>query len=334
MSMRFTAAALLSVLTGCAIAASPTAVAAPASAASAAVFDRTTGHRVDVGGVKVFYREAGPPTAPTVLLLHGNPSSSFMFRDLIPRLAARFHVIAPDYPGYGYSDTPAPQSYRYTFDHLAQTIDLLLTRIGVTEYVLYMQDYGGPVGMRLATAHPERVKGLVIQNANAYMEGLPTQWSTELERQIDAAAAHPTAPATFKHKPPSAFEDNLKWTRGMYVTGARDPESMTPDGYTFDAAMLSRAGQDDIQDVLGDDYYTNVLLYPTWQKWLRQYQPRTLIVWGRGDRIFGPVGAEAYKRDLPQAKLVFYDGGHFMLEEYAAQVAQDIIAVFSPAAAS
>jgi pimeloyl-ACP methyl ester carboxylesterase len=288
-----------------------------------------TCHIVDIGGIKVFYRESGQPPSPTLVLLHGNPSSSFMFRDIIPRLAHHFHVIAPDYPGFGYSDAPAPETYSYTFDHLARTMDALLTQIGATGYILYMQDYGGPVGMRLATAHPERIKGIIIQNANAYEDGLPAQWRAELEKQAGDAAEHPHDPPPPKHKPPSHFDENLKWTKGMYLTGARDPATMTPDGYTFDAAMLSRAGQDDVQDMLGDDYYTNVLLYPTWQKWLKQQRPPTLIVWGRGDQIFGPVAAEAYKRDVPQAKLVFYDGGHFVLEEYAPQVAREIIKMFS-----
>lgn len=285
----------------------------------------TTYHTVEINGIKVFYREAGQPSSPTLVLLHGNPSSSFMFRDLMPRLAARFHVIAPDYPGFGYSDTPSPEAYRYTFDHLAETIDQLLTQIGATTYILYMQDYGGPVGMRLATAHPDRVKGLIIQDANAYEEGLSPEWRSELEQQAKDAGKRAQGP----HKPPSPFETNLKWTREMYTHGAHNAATMTPDGYTLDAALLSRPGQDDIQDVLGDDYYTNLLLYPAWQQWLRHYHPRTLIVWGRGDYIFGPAAAEAYRRDLPQAKLVLYDGGHFVLEEYAPEVAQDIVKMFS-----
>jgi pimeloyl-ACP methyl ester carboxylesterase len=257
----------------------------------------------------VFYREAGEPSSPTLVLLHGNPSSSFMFRDLIPRLAPHFHVIAPDYPGFGQSDTPPPETYGYTFDHLAQTIDRLLTKIGVTAYILYMQDYGGPVGMRRATAHPDRVKGIIIQDANAYKEGLSPQWRAELEQQARDAADHPGGPPPPKHKPASPFEANLKWTKDMYTKRARDAATMTPDGYTFDAAMLSRPGQDDIQDVLGDDYYTNMLLYPTWQVWMRLHHLRTLVVWGRGDYIFGPVAAEAYKRDLPQAKVEMFSRG-------------------------
>ena len=319
------AAAVVGALTGGVDAAGVT---DSSSAAVAATFEQVAYHTVDIDGVKVFYREAGQPSLPTILLLHGNPSSSFMFRDLITRLAPRFHVIAPDYPGYGYSAAPAPQAYRYTFAHLAQTIDSLLTRIGATHYILYMQDYGGPVGMRLAVAHPDRVNGLIIQNANAYSEGLPAQWRAELQQQANAAA-HPQGATPPRSKPPSSFAANLQWTKEMYTRGARDAATMTPDGYTFDAAMLSRPGQDEVQDALGDDYYTNLLLYPQWQEWLRRHHPRTLIVWGRGDYIFGPVAAQAYKRDVPQAKLVFYDGGHFVLEEYAPQVAQEIIATFA-----
>jgi pimeloyl-ACP methyl ester carboxylesterase len=158
------------------------------------------------------------------------------------------------------------------------------------------------------------------------------EWRTELERQAKEASSHRSNPPPARHKPPSPFEENLKWTKKMYTEGANDPITMTRDGYTFDAALLSRPGQDDIQDALGDDYYSNLLLYPTWQGWMRNNQPRTLIVWGRGDYIFGPVAAEAYKRDLPRAKIVFYNGGHFVLEEYAAEIAREIVVMFVPGA--
>lgn len=297
-------------------------------AAGPSLAQAVRGRTVEVDGLKLFYREAGSASAPTIVLLHGNPSSSFMFRDLIPRLAGRFHVIAPDYPGFGYSDTPSPETYPYSFEKLAETTDHLLSRLGARRYILYLQDYGGPVGFRLALAHPNRVEGLILQNANAYVEGLSPEWRAELEAQIKAAAQHP-APKPVQHKPPSPFAENLKWVRTMYLTGARDPEQMVPDGYTLDAALLSRPGQDDIQDALDGAYYTNVLAYPAWQAWLRRAQPRTLIVWGRGDRIFGPAAARAYMHDLPNARLVLYDGGHFVLEEHAAEVAREIAATFS-----
>lgn len=287
------------------------------------------GHVAEVDGIRMFYREAGDPSQPTIVLLHGNPSSSFMFRDLIAHLAGRFHVVAPDYPGFGYSEAPPPETYAYTFDHLAQSVDHLLNRIGAARYILYLQDYGGPVGLRLATAHPERVLGLVVQNANAYVQGLSPEWRKDLEGRIQGAAAHPGPKPPSAHRPPSAFEANLAWTRKMYLTGARDPAAMVPDGYSFDAAMLSRPGQDDIQDALDGDYYTNVLLYPVWQQWLRRYRPRTLVVWGEGDVIFGPAAAEAYRTDLPDAQLIFYDGGHFLLEEHAGEVADEIVRAFA-----
>jgi pimeloyl-ACP methyl ester carboxylesterase len=301
----------------------------PAAAAVTISTDRVAYRTVDIDGIKVFYREAGLPSLPTLVLLHGNPSSSFMFRDLIPRLAENFHVFAPDYPGFGYSDTPPPSSYRYTFDHLAETTHEFLKKVGAANYILYMQDYGGPVGFRIATAHPEQVKGIIIQNTNAYEEGLSKQWRDELNERIK----HGKSPKPSSEPPTTSsatsLEDNLKWIKPMYVTGARDPGKMTPDGYTFDAAMLSRPGQDPTQDSIGDDYYTNVVLYPVWQKWLRTQQPPTLIVWGEGDGIFSTDGANAYKRDIPNARLVFYKGGHFLLEEFAAEVAQEIIRMFA-----
>ncbi len=284
---------------------------------------------VDVDGVKIFYREAGRPSFPTLVLLHGFPNSSFAFRDLIPRLSSHFHVFAPDYPGYGYSDAPPPGTYSYTFDHLAQTTDEFLTKVGATSYILYMHDYGGPVGFRIATAHPERIKGLIIQNANAYEEGLSPQWRDELKDDIKNGGHQRTPTGQPTQNSPDPFGSNLKWIQPMYTTGARDTSTMTHDGYTFDAAMLSRPGQDPIQGAIGDNYYTNVLLYPLWQKWLRRSQPRTLIVWGEGDQIFNTDGAKAYQRDVPKARLVFSNGGHFLLEEYASEVAYEIIRMFA-----
>jgi len=280
---------------------------------------------VEVNGINIFYREAGRPTLPAIVLLHGFPSSSFAFRDLIPRLSSHFHVLAPDYPGYGYSDAPTPDKYEYTFDHVARTIDQFLGKVGLSHYILYMHDYGGPVGFRIATAHPERIDGLVIQNANAYEVGLSPQWKQELEDDIKNAAHHRSRPQHSAHP----LESNLKWIQPMYTTGARDPSTMTRDGYTFDAAMLARPGQDLIQDTIGDNYYTNVLLYPQWEAWLRKNQPRTLVLWGKGDPIFNAEGAKAYRRDVPNARLVFFDGGHFLLEEYAAEIAGQIIDMFA-----
>ena len=266
-----------------------------------------------VGGHKVFYREAGSPKAPAIVLLHGFPSSSHMYRDLVPRLADRFRVIAPDYIGFGYSAAPTPAEYSYTFDNLAKTVQGMLDQIGIRDAVLYMQDYGGPIGLRLAAARPERVKGLVIQNANAYMEGvgkpvadvfLPL-WK-ERNATTEAAARGFLKPET---------------TKFQYTHGARNAASLNPDAWTHDQALLDRPGNDAIQLALFIDYQKNLGLYDSWHAYFRKHRPRTLIVWGKGDPLFVPAGAEAYKRDLPQARLVWLDGGHFALEENAAKVA-------------
>jgi pimeloyl-ACP methyl ester carboxylesterase len=312
----------------------PAAGADEAPAADRTRLEHTTYHTVAVDGINIFYREAGSPSLPTVVLLHGAASSSFMFRDLIPRLAPDFHVIAPDYPGYGYSDAPPPERYRYTFDHLAQNIDALLAKLGAQRYILYMHDYGGPVGMRIATTHPERVAGLIFQDANAYAEGLSPAWRAQMENQIKDVLAHKQMPVQVHKEPQSSLDQTLKGVRRAYEEGAHNPETMTPDGYTFDTFMDSRPGQDVLQNALGDDYYTNLMLYPAWQKWLRLTQPRTLLLWGEGDRIFPRAAAEAYKKDLPRVRLVFFPGGHNLLEEYAPEAAREIIATFSGTAAS
>ena len=266
-----------------------------------------------VGGHKVFYREAGNPKAPAIVLLHGFPSSSHMYRDLIPRLANRFRVVAPDYVGFGYSAAPPPSEYGYTFDNLAKSVQGLLDQIGVRDAIFYMQDYGGPIGLRLATAHPERVKGLVIQNANAYLEGvgkpvadvfLPL-WK-ERNPSTEAAARGFLKPET---------------TRFQYLHGARNAAALNPDAWTHDQALLDRPGNDAIQLALFVDYQNNIGLYDAWHDYFRKHQPRTLIAWGKGDPLFVPAGAEAYRKDLSKAKLVWLDGGHFALEENAAEVA-------------
>ena len=287
----------------------PIAAAAGGPAAVTEVHARTA----TIDGQKVFYREAGDPKAPVIVLLHGFPSSSHMYRDLIPRLADRFHVVAPDYIGFGHSAAPAPGEYSYTFDNLAKTMQALLDQIGVRDAVYYMQDYGGPIGLRLAAAHPERVKGLVIQNANAYIEGvgkpvadvfLPL-WKERNAATEGAARGFLTS----------------ETTRFQYTYGARDAAALNPDAWTHDQALLDRKGNDVIQLALFVDYQNNVGLYDAWHAYLREHQPRTLIVWGKGDPLFVPAGAEAYKKDLPKAQLVWLDGGHFALEENAAEVA-------------
>lgn len=265
-----------------------------------------------VDGVGLFYREAGPRDAPTVVLLHGFPSTSRMYAPLIPLLADRYHVIAPDYPGFGLSDAPPPERYRYTFDHLAQTVDGLLEQVGATRYVLFMQDYGGPVGFRIALAHPERVQALIVQNANAYAEGLGAKW-TRIARYWQDPARYPEVADGFV---------SLEAARQRHLGDSPHPESYDPDSWTEEFAMLSRPGQRAIQTDLLLDYRTNVAAYPAWQAWMRAHRLPTLVLWGRYDPSFIVPGAEAYGRDLPDAEIHLLDAGHFALDEATDAVAR------------
>lgn len=268
---------------------------------------------VTIEGIDIFYREAGQANKPTIVLLHGFPSSSHMFRDLIPQLAPDFHVIAPDYPGFGHSAAPAPDEYRYSFDNLAQTMDRFLQTIVQERYILYLQDYGGPIGFRIAAAHPERVEGLVIQNANMYQEGFGAETAAPLKELWDKGRSPETeAPAREIFSP--------EGVRFQYVTGARNPEAISPDSWTMDNAFLARRGQDDIQLSLLEDYKNNLTKYPQWQAYLREHQPKTLIVWGKNDPIFAAAGAEAFRKDLPGVKIVLLDTGHFAIEEDARRI--------------
>jgi pimeloyl-ACP methyl ester carboxylesterase len=271
----------------------------------------TTYHRAQVDGVDVFYREAGPRDAPTIVLLHGYPSSSRMFDALIPLLACRYHLIAPDYPGFGQSESPPPSRYRYTFDNLAQTVDALLEQLQVTTYVLYLQDYGGPVGFRIAMAHPQRVKALIIQNANSYQEGLGPKWSG-IGQYWENPAAHPEQLEAFV-----SFEG----TRYRHLANSPNPERYNPDTWTDEYAFLSRPGEREIQAQLLYDYRSNVASYSAWQQWLRQRRPPTLVVWGRFDPSFISPGAEAYRRDLPDVEIHLLDAGHFALDEKLDEIA-------------
>jgi pimeloyl-ACP methyl ester carboxylesterase len=281
----------------------------------------TTYHFATVSGRRIFYREAGDAARPTIILLHGFPTSSHMYRDLIPLLADTFHVIAPDYVGFGQSDAPAATEFRYSFDNLTAHVSGLIDQLGLNFYILYMQDYGGPVGFRLFTQHPDRVAGFVIQNANAYLEGvgdMPKQVFLPLWNKRDAdseAAARGFLTA--------------ETTRFQYQVGAVNPDAISPDSWTIDQALLDRTGTDAYQLDLLEDYKSNVALYDSWHVAFRQYQPRTLIVWGKNDPFFIPAGAEAFKQDLPQAKLTWLDAGHFVLDENAAVVAAEIKGVFS-----
>jgi pimeloyl-ACP methyl ester carboxylesterase len=295
----------------------PAHAAAPASAPSnaARAANAVSYHTADIDGVKVFYREAGPKDAPTVLLLHGFPTSSHMFRNLIPQLADRYHVIAPDYPGYGQSGQPAMDKFTYSFDNLATVVDKLTGKLGLTKYAMYVQDYGAPVGFRLAAAHPERISAIVVQNGNAYDEGLDnpfwapikTYWTDKSE--ANAAKLRPL------------FEADA--TRWQYTEGFRNPAlHVSPDAWTVDQAYMDRPGNKAIQLELFYSYGTNPPLYAGWQAYFRKYQPPMLIVWGKNDKIFPAAGATPYLRDLPKAELHLLDTGHFALEEDGDEIAR------------
>lgn len=278
-------------------------------------------HYAMVNGRKVFYREAGDAKAPTIILLHGFPTSSFMYRDLIPALADKFHVIAPDYIGFGQSEAPAVGQFDYTFDNLTAHVTGLIDQLGLTSYILYMQDYGGPVGLRILSQRPQAVKGLVIQNANAYLEGVG-----DPAKQVFLPLWEKRTPET-----EAAARTFLKpeTTQFQYMVGAKNATAISPDNWLHDQALLDRPGTDAYQLELLVNYQTNVALYDTWHEAMHKYQPKTLVIWGKNDPFFTPAGAEAFKRDLPQAKLVWLDAGHFVLDENAPLVASEIKATFA-----
>jgi pimeloyl-ACP methyl ester carboxylesterase len=275
---------------------------------------RTTYHTVEVEGQRIFYREAGPKNAPTVLLLHGFPTSSHMFRNLIPALADEFHVIAPDYPGFGHSSMPKVGEFEYTFDHLADVIDAFTTRVGLTRYALYVQDYGAPVGFRLAVKHPERVQAFVIQNGNAYEEGLPDAFW----RPIKAYWREPND----ANRAAVAKSLELDATKWQYTHGTRRPELISPDTWVMDQALLDRPGNKEIQLQLFYSYGSNPPLYPKWQEYFRRHQPPALVVWGKNDEIFPAAGAQAYRKDLENVESHLLDTGHFALEEEGETIAR------------
>ncbi len=268
-------------------------------------------HRTeDVDGVNVFYREAGSADAPTVLLLHGFPSASHMFRDLIPQLAERYHVVAPDLPGFGL--TQVPDGFRYTFDNLARVVDGFTEALGLARFAVYVFDYGAPVSWRLAMAHPERITAIVTQNGNAYEEGLGEgPWAP-----VKAYRAHPDD----AHRRELHMLVSDEMTQWQYLNGVPDPTRVAPDGYLLDQYFLSRPGQLDIQMDLFLDYASNVALYPALHQYFRTHRPPLLAVWGRNDAIFIPPGAEAFQRDLPQAEVHFVDSGHFALETHHEEI--------------
>ena len=272
----------------------------------------TTFHTAKVDGVNVFYREAGPKDAPTLLLLHGFPSSSRMFATLIPLLADRYHVVAPDYPGFGLSDAPPPAEYAYTFDHIADTVDQLIGQLGLTSYALYMQDYGGPVGMRLALAHPERVRAMIVQNAVDSEDGLGPAWYIRKAFWRDRAGNEDKVIPSFL---------SLATTKARHVGASPNVDRYDPNEWLDEFAHLSQPGQRQIQSDLFYDYRTNVAAYSAWQAWLREHKPPMLVAWGKWDPSFAVGGAAAYKRDVPDAELHILDAGHFALDEKVDEIA-------------
>ena len=275
----------------------------------------TTYRRTTVDGVGVFYREAGPKAAPTIVLLHGFPSSSREFDTLIPLLATRYHVIAPDFPGFGQSDAPPPASYAYTFDHLAETTDSLLAQLKISRCAFFLHDYGGPVGFRVMLAHPELVQALIIQNANVYKEGLGAKWAGIAQYWADPKA-HPEVFDAFV---------SFAATEQRHTLGTSRPDRYNPDTWTDEFAYLSKPGQREIQAVLLYDYRTNVGSYRAWQAWLREHKPPALVVWGRNDPSFIAAGGEAFRRDLPDAEIHLLDAGHFALDEKTDEIARLIL---------
>lgn len=274
---------------------------------------------IEADGVRVFYREAGDPSAPVMLLLHGFPSSSHMFRDLIPLLAAHYRVIAPDLPGFGFTEVPEARGYSYSFDNLAITMGHFVDALKLTRYALYVFDYGAPVGFRLAVAQPQRVSALVSQNGNAYLEGLGDAWAP-----IRAYWAEPTAA---NREVIRNAVLSLEGTRYQYLHGVEKPELVAPESWMLDLLLMQRPGNDDIQLDLFLDYRNNLTLYPQFQAFFKAAQVPTLVIWGKHDPFFIPPGAHAYKTDNPNAVVELLDTGHFALETHAEHIAQRILAV-------
>jgi pimeloyl-ACP methyl ester carboxylesterase len=275
----------------------------------------TTYQHADVDGLKIFYREAGSKGPPALLLLHGFPTSSHMFRNLIPLLAERFRVVAPDLPGFGFSDAPDRKRFRYTFENLAKVIDRFTQTVGLDHYAIYVFDYGAPVGLRLALAHPERITAIISQNGNAYEEGLSEGWNPIQKYWKEPSSENRAALREFL-KPES--------TRWQYLHGVPDAGLVAPEAYELDSALLARPGIDEIQLDLFLDYASNVALSPEFQEYFRTKQPPLLAVWGKNDPFFLPPGAGAFKRDSPKAEVHFYDTGHFALETHHREIADAI----------
>jgi len=270
---------------------------------------------IEVSGLNLFYREAGNPQSPAVLLLHGFPTSSHMFRNLIPQLAGDYHVVAPDLPGFGFTEAPSRDKFKYTFDNLAKVIDVFTEKIGLKRYAIYIFDYGAPVGLRLALQHPDRVTAIISQNGNAYEEGLSAGWNPIQKYWQDPSTANRAALRDFL-KP-----EATKW---QYTHGVADTSLVAPEAYALDSALLARPGNDEIQLDLFLDYAGNVALYPKFQEYFRKKHPPLLAVWGQNDPFFLPPGAKAFSRDNPNADVHFYDTGHFALETHANEIGSRI----------
>ncbi|WP_413669773.1 alpha/beta fold hydrolase [Mucilaginibacter sp. Mucisp86] len=271
---------------------------------------------IKANGLNIFYREAGPKEAPTILLLHGYPTSSHMFRNLIPTLSTKYHVLAPDLPGFGFSDMPDHTQFHYTFDNLAATMQSFIDELGLKRFSIYIFDYGAPTGLRLALANPEKITGIISQNGNAYEEGLSTGWNPIQKYWQDSTKENRDALRDFVKE---------KMTKFQYFEGVSDPSLIAPESYTLDQQTLDRPGNVEIQLDLMLDYRTNVALYPKFQAYFREHKPKLLAVWGNKDPFFLPAGAEGYKRDNPNATVKFYNTGHFALETHAKEIGQDVL---------
>ncbi|MFB3112436.1 MAG: alpha/beta fold hydrolase [Gemmatimonadales bacterium] len=284
------------------LATTPSSLGNPTTTEPAKVLHRT----IEIDGLKIFYREAGPESAPTILLLHGFPTSSHMFRNLIPALADQFHLVAPDYPGYGNSAMPSMDEFDYTFDRMAEIVEQLTDKLELKEYSIYLMDYGAPIGFRLAAKYPDRVQALIVQNGNAYEEGLREFWDPIKKYWKEPTPENEVALRGLL---------TIGATRWQYTTGVREEEAISPDNWQIDQSLLDRPGNSEIQIAMFYDYRTNVPLYPQWQEYFRKHQPPTLIVWGKNDPIFPEEGAHPYKRDLENLDFHVLETGHFALEE-------------------
>jgi pimeloyl-ACP methyl ester carboxylesterase len=272
--------------------------------------------QVNANGQNIFYREAGPADAPTLLLLHGYPASSHMFRNLIPILMGKYHVIAPDLPGFGYSDAPDRTKFEYTFDNMAKTMQSFIDQLGMKRFAIYVFDYGAPTGFRLAVANPEKITGIISQNGNAYVEGLSTAWNPIQKYWANDTEENRNVLKAFL---------TLDGTKFQYLTGVSDTTLVAPESYILDQHLLDRPESTEIQLDLLKDYKTNISLYPKFQEYFRSHKPKFLAVWGNKDPFFLPAGAEAYKRDMPDATIKFYNTGHFALETNANEIGNDIL---------